>query len=356
MTEKQKELLELIKARNTLRAISEEMNLSPKQAYQRIITLQNKGYNIYRNDYINGDIEFYLNSNIENFPNEKIIFTPHDCKKVRSIFLSDTHLGNIKQRLDVLHGTYNYGIKNGIHVIFHCGDFTEGLYRTSYDKSIEKDYETQLNNALKNYPYDKNINNYIILGNHDKYYLDEEKLDISKAIQKKRYDICPIGYGNAKVYLKNDEIILIHQAEKTELLGNSKIIFKGHSHKSKQKISINSEYSYTYVPMCSDIITRSRSSNNNDAFELPSIIDVTFEFNDCGMIEKMYQYLYVYTDRLIKVNEIEKTFNPPNNKSGIKYEKTPKVLEKKIEPPVINNNTNNKRMSQIEKFNARYKK
>ncbi len=345
MTENQKKILELIKNRNTLRAISEEMNLSPKQTYQRILNLQNKGYNMYRNDYINGDIDFTLTKDIIYNNNSKILFTPHNCNTVRTIILSDTHLGNIKQRLDVLHGTYNYGIKNGIHVIFHCGDFTEGIFDENLQNTMDKDYEKQLEKALKQYPYDKSINNYLVLGNHDNNYLEKENFDIGKAILKKRYDIFPIGYERAQIHIKNDHIHLIHPFNHEKSKFCNKIIYRGHSHQSKQKTDTQNHL-YTYVPTCSDIKT---NINREDYFELPSILDVTFTFNSYGLICKINTSTYIYLDRFIKVQENEKIFNDQHKVDKIKYERSPKKLTKTRE------NTNH-RMSQIEKFNARYKK
>lgn len=183
-------------------------------------------------------------------------------------------------------------------------------------------------------------------------YLEQENLDIRKAILKKRYDIFPIGYERTKIYIKNDKINLIHPYSYKEPKLNSKIIYRGHSHKSKQKTDY-CNHLYTYVPTCSDV---KEMANKEYNFELPSILDVTFTFNNNGLISKINTNTYIYLDRFIKVQENEKIFNAEQQFNEIKYERTPKILEKKIESPLNGNKKNNTRMSQIEKFNARYKK
>lgn len=60
MSKKQQELIELLKNQVTIDDLSTWFGLSQKQVYQRIVSLQNKGYSILRKDFANGKVQFGL--------------------------------------------------------------------------------------------------------------------------------------------------------------------------------------------------------------------------------------------------------------------------------------------------------
>lgn len=127
MTSKQKELYELLKNEITLLDLANYLNLTPKQAYNRVQTLKNQGYNIYRKDFSTGDIQFSIINPLVEDTSENILYTLPNTNVLRAVVLSDAHIGNSLQRLDVLDAIYNYCIKNNIHTIFNCGDLLNGL-------------------------------------------------------------------------------------------------------------------------------------------------------------------------------------------------------------------------------------
>lgn len=220
MTSKQNELYELLKQEVTLLDLANHFNLTPKQAYNRVQTLKNQGYNIYRKDFSTGDIQFSIINPLKNDPNESILYTLPNTNSLRVIVLSDAHIGNSLQRLDVLDETYNYCVKNNIHTILNCGDLLHGLkgwkeqiLKKDYEKQIIGDYEKQINKFLKSYPFDPSIINFSILGNHDKDFFNGG-VDLKQLLRKKRFDIKTLDYENAFIKLKNDEIRLIHPIEK----------------------------------------------------------------------------------------------------------------------------------------------
>ena len=172
MTSKQKELFELLKQEVTLLDLANHFNLTPKQAYNRVQTLKNQGYNIYRKDFSTGDIQFSIINPLVGDTNENILYTLPNTNFLRVIVLSDAHIGNSLQRLDVLDEVYNYCIKNNIHTIFNCGDLLNGLLEKSWGIVIKKDYEKQINMFLKSYPFDPSIINFSILGNHDRDFFN----------------------------------------------------------------------------------------------------------------------------------------------------------------------------------------
>ncbi len=229
MTDKQRELLSLIKYQATIESLSDELNLSTKQLYQRILKLQNSGYEIHRKDFATGDVQFDLSSSPTEEDAAKAIYTSPSSSELRALVISDTHLGNTLQSLDAINEAYNYCIQNNIHVIFNCGDLFNGLCNSKHGKSVNDNYEEQLAYAIKDYPFDSKIINYVVLGNHDADY-QKGYIDIKKALMSKRYDIFPVGYNEATIKVKNDGIKLVHPNGYEPPKYNKKIIFRGHSH------------------------------------------------------------------------------------------------------------------------------
>ena len=183
MSEKQQELIELLKNQVTIDDLSTWFGLSQKQVYQRIVSLQNKGYSILRKDFANGKVQFGLTDEEINVSNNMILYTLPYTNSLRVIVSSDTHLGNTNQNLKALNEEYNYAKKNNINVIFGCGDLLNGLCTTFCGRVIDKKYNEQLEKALKNYPYDPSIINYTTLGNHDKDYLKQGYLNLKKVMK-----------------------------------------------------------------------------------------------------------------------------------------------------------------------------
>ena len=320
MTSKQKELFELLKQEVTLLDLANHFNLTPKQAYNRVQTLKNQGYNIYRKDFSTGDIQFSIINPLVGDTNENILYTLPNTNFLRVIVLSDAHIGNSLQRLDVLDEVYNYCIKNNIHTIFNCGDLLNGLLGKSWGIVIKKDYEKQINMFLKSYPFDPSIINFSILGNHDRDFFNGG-LDLRQLLNKKRFDIKTLDYENAFIKVKNDEIRLIHPIENkfNFFANNSKIIFRGHSHASDIKTNENPGGFCAFVPTCSDILLK-------DGYSFPGIYDVKFIFNKNGLITEIHIGLFIYVDKFVKVGEVSHIFNDPNQFKKIKYEETPKKL------------------------------
>lgn len=319
MTSKQKEMYELLKQEITLLDLANYYNLTPKQIYNRVQAIKNQGYNVYRKDFSTGDIQFSIINSLKDDISENILYTLPNERNLKAIVLSDTHIGNSLQRLDVLNEVYNYCIINNIHTIFNCGDLLNGLLG-NHEQILKNNYEKQINMFLKKYPFDSSIINFTILGNHDKDFYNGG-IDLKQVITKKRFDIKALAYENSQIKIKNDEIRLIHPIDNkfNTFTNNSKIIFRGHSHVSKVKTNANPGGFCAFVPSCSNL---SLTEEHN----LPSIYDIEFVFNKNGLIKQINVSLYIYIDKFIKVNELSHTFNDSNEHKNIKYEETPKKL------------------------------
>lgn len=333
MTEIQQQLLEILKNGYTLNSIGAYMKLSPKQVYQRINSLKAYGYNIYRKDFENGEIEFGLSSTPYTFQNEQIIYTAKDSSIFHCLIISDTHLGNNLQRIDILKAMYRYCIENDIHTIIHLGDFlnytVEHLKEPYSNYPLDDDYNIQLSKALRAYPYNKNIINYVLLGDKDANFLKKESLDLIFKMQKQRYDILPIAYNEGLLKIKNEQISLYHPYGNVSPKFTQKINFKGHSHIAKIMNAINPGSEprlHINVPTLSDLCFHDETTS------LPAMYDATFDFNiGNGFIKKLGIDTLVYiNNQFYKVDKFDYKFETtdigPKEKA---YEDKPNILVKK---------------------------
>lgn len=87
-------------------------------------------------------------------------------------FVTDTHLASIAERLDVLEEAYSEFKKQGISVVFHTGDMTDGWNEYRHHINFTKVHgdQAQARYAIKYYPQRDGITTYVIGGNHDDSY------------------------------------------------------------------------------------------------------------------------------------------------------------------------------------------
>ena len=267
MTETNLKVLELINQNKNLKQIASILGMSEKQLYMRIKQLINYGYNINPSYSYSSDIYYSLiKKKVMNTQNDVTIKMPKNINEFRCIVVSDLHIGSKDSDIKLMDIVYNYAAKKGINIILNCGDTVEGDY-TTCKKSI-KDIHGQLENFIKKHPYDKNINNFMIFGNHDYHSLHYDGLDMSKIIKNSRYDIIPIGYGQGIVNIKDDGIILFHklyEGFKPMLNNNEKILLSGHSHMMKTKVN---DLFWLSIP------TLSHNSTDNTQEVLPGFVDL----------------------------------------------------------------------------------
>jgi len=132
----------------------------------------------------------------------------------RMLVISDTHYGNKNENMFYINDVYDYASKNSIKYISHCGDVIEGsldLYRSCKDEY--KTALSQIEHVLYDYPYDKNIENLFLFGNHDLSTLTIENIDIYDEFQN-RDDFIPLGYRNSYIKCGNEFITLKHEVNK----------------------------------------------------------------------------------------------------------------------------------------------
>ncbi len=129
--------------------------------------------------------------------------------------VSDTHLCSKKERLDALEKMYDTFEKEGVSVVWHVGDVTDGynVYRGQEFEVKMFGQDEQVDYAVANYPKRKGINTYYILGNHDLRQYETGGIDIGKPISQRRDDMKYLGQATAKAILANGvEMELLHPA------------------------------------------------------------------------------------------------------------------------------------------------
>ena len=157
---------------------------------------------------------------------------------------------------------------------------------------------------LKNYPFDKNILNFICFGNHDAAYLNSSGQNVAKALENKRYDLCPIGFGKGKIIIKDDYFYLTHPNTFEKTVPDYDIVFQGHHHKIKTHT--NGKNLMFYLPTLSDIGLQTHGS-------FPGFSLVKFLF-DNRVINDVYIQNYNFINKKIRLtSENEFILNYPES-------------------------------------------
>lgn len=314
------QVLELINNDFTINEISEKLNISPKKLYYYLTLLKHQGYDWQKKYYFNGDMKYKLNYGLLDNTDVAII-TPPDLEKFDFLIISDLHLASTMERIDLLDKAYNYCIKENIHTILVVGDLIDGFIG-----NIPKKYETsssQIDYAMRVYPFDKNILNFLVLGNHDYSALAYHGQNIKTVIENKRHDLIVTGFGEGKLHIKNDLIVMRHPLKiikEQHDVYTKTLIIKGHTHHSKIWTDLNNFI--IYAPTLSDI---------NNTGLLPSMIHMNLSFLK-GYIKKVYLRNLTYLNNDFYLTHETEAYltngKPFKNKQAILYEEEIKVLKK----------------------------
>lgn len=281
MTEAQLQLIELINKKYSNNEIMRKLKLTPRQLALRLSNLKRKGFELERKYFSDGEVEYSTTKELSKKENEVDIITSPEEENLQALVISDTHFGRKKnspfgngERIDLIEECFNFCAKEGIHIIIHCGDFIDSFM---YPKIIDISpivQEKQIKYALKSYPYDKSINTFLCLGNHDYFALTKYGLNLSTILQEKRHDIVPIGFGYGKINIKNDHLSIVHKLRNgiTPPIYNEEntFILKGHSHRMRYKM--RSSAPVIYVPALLD-----EDENPNFA---KSVLKLSIEFQN----------------------------------------------------------------------------
>ena len=122
-------------------------------------------------------------------------------------FTSDNHLCNKHERLDVLNLLYNIFEDEEIHTVYNGGNWIDGEFRFNKNELLVHGLTSQIEYAVKHYPYKKDITTYFIAGDdHEGWYVQREGIDIGEYFEMKRRqagmnDLIYLGYAEADIEL-----------------------------------------------------------------------------------------------------------------------------------------------------------
>lgn len=199
-----------------------------------------------------------------------------------------THLGSKLERLDLLDRVYNYCIKNNIHIILNCGDIIDGVFGQC-EKRI-KDTYSQIDYLIKKYPFDRNILNFAVGGDHDHSALTCGYQDMIEILKNYRHDIVFQSYYNAIISIKNDKILLHHRVPQEKSVTDGRtlenneiipIVLNGHLHKYATEQKKSDGIVNALVPSLSDL---------NDSF--PTALELTLMFTKGYISSTIFKQIY----------------------------------------------------------------
>lgn len=349
MTEINQKIIDMIEKNASANEICAATGLSNRQLFYRQNMMKTKGYSFSKKFFYNGDIVYKLNKGLVTEKNPEIaLFTSKKDTQFRAIFISDLHLSNKEDRVDLLNEVYNFCIKEGIHIIINGGDLIDGLLGYEDLKKF-KNPEDQIEYALNVYPFDKSILNFICLGNHDYNILENTGQNIENILEAKRHDIVSLGYGLGVLKVKNDEIIVKHP-KTPHIISKGALttglVLNGHGHSSQATLSGN--LVNLHLTTLSNMYIGKYDS-------LPGFVKATIDLKN-GIFGNGTFENFVFADKLYKVNESHyELFKGKNlNNDVIKYEEERITYREDEKVKVLTKEET--RLSQIDKFNKRYGK
>lgn len=250
MKEKIKRVLAMYEQGLSLSEIHEKLGISITEFNKILKAIKDAGYNTSKSYSSDGKITVKLNRTLDFKTSNTIRINVKD-RILRAVFISDPHIGSEFDRPDLLKQVVNeYAKTHDIHVIFNGGDMIENVYPDSQRKLSSPTVETQVKKAIRIHPYNPDIIYFNLYGNHDYKSILEDGFDIARYIEERRFDMVSLGYGKCIINLKDDTIVLVHDLKKNNkntLPNNTSLVFRGHSHKSK-----NRENKIIYIPSLSD--------------------------------------------------------------------------------------------------------
>lgn len=127
--------------------------------------------------------------------------------------VSETHFGSLYEKYQELVNAYKYFKKEGIKIVFHCGDVVEGerVYPgQEYERYISGG-DNLVKKVIEEYPKVKGIKTYYILGSHDLSYWKIAGIDVGEKISEKRKDLIYVGREEADIKVGPNIIIrMVH--------------------------------------------------------------------------------------------------------------------------------------------------
>lgn len=306
MTEINQKLLQLILDGKSTQTILETLKLTPKQLKIRLQSLKNSGYNFEYNISDNGQITYKpLLGTFHNATNTIDLNLEKDKEEFTFLAISDMHIGHKLDCLENLDLIYEYAKQNNINIIVNCGDVIEGCCNNESESTIRK----QVEKLIQNHPFDKDVLNLTLFGNHDYTPLEKYNINISDIITAERSDFVSLGFGTGIINIENSQIIIFHPVKHSPCYPNfrfpsnwveNKLVLKGHGHHNS--IKTTSKRCILKVPTISNVIYSQTSS-------LPGAVKITMHLDEEGNLKVVNAENLVITRQIYTAGYFKHTFN-----------------------------------------------
>lgn len=220
--------------------------------------------------------------------------------------ISDLHLCNKLDRIDLLYKAYEYASINDIKYILNLGDVIDSFMPHNKDDLKIKNVYKQIQYVIENYPLYNDIKTYILYGNHDYYQYKLHNIDTSTLINNERADLISLGYGEAYINILDNYIKLSHEIPNLKDYKqniDTFITFIGHYH--SYKVKVRDDSTYIYVPSLSDL-------SAYGTYNMPSILDVNIKFTNDLFSNIDIKHINIEKNSII--DELDLSINPSYKK------------------------------------------
>ena len=183
-------IFDMLKNGQSLDEIAKKVGISSLKLGGVIEQLNTRGYNI-----IIVDNKVVVKKS-KNKNNKFIKPNMSELKKIRQLWISDTHLCNEAQQLNLLNKVYKEAYDRGIDTVLHFGDVLDGDYhnRPEHQYALFRlGASRQLDYITNYYPKVEGIDTYFITGTHDQTHCKNGGVFMGKAIEEKRTDMHFLG-------------------------------------------------------------------------------------------------------------------------------------------------------------------
>ena len=168
-------LLQKKDARYKFKQIASATGLNHREIEEAISEIRKTHKNLV---YAKFDRTFYLGDTPTWYSNETDLSTVMPTEGVFGV-VSDTHLGSVAERLDILKLAFDRFEEVGVKQVFHCGDVTDGWMEYRGHMNFVKVYgsQPQAKRVVQCWPKREGIVTYAIAGNHDMDSYSKDKVD-----------------------------------------------------------------------------------------------------------------------------------------------------------------------------------
>lgn len=185
--------------------VAEHLSVSGKVVKQAIDSLRSGGANVMR---VAGD-KLFLNALLEQ--GGKLTLKPKDRGDGWTVigFVTDNHLCNKHERLDVLNAAYDTFQREGVTDVLNAGNWVEGEARFNRQELlVAPGMDPQLAYWIDRYPAREGITTHYVTGDdHEGWWIQRECINVGEYAQMKaeksgRNDLKYVGHVEADIELK----------------------------------------------------------------------------------------------------------------------------------------------------------